>query len=412
MTNKRKQRARTISQKTGMSYKKQPSTSYVRGHLQLRWTKISMTRCPSRSCGRMWKARREMRSGISWTACSRSFPERSDFASSGRSSLQAGLKGRREMPSVLWPWPRRSTTRAGRSSLSHCFRTEALQICEISKASEQFIVEVRRVTGAGHGWDKTGPLKQALAGIQTRTPIMITGYYWDSRTSFKGFERHLRAQLAEPPLDEAQSFSQDGLSVEYKFIKDLGIEVPVISSSMTTLSGQGERDAVRSAIDQKLSKYKLPLIVALDLAGVLGSFMTVEDVVLGELRLLLQVPRTATELAQAEPPRQVRGPGLFHGDSHSAVRARSRLHGVLAFETVFDPNGRGLAVRPGFFANPSPPEARSFDSFAPIPRLVVTKREPGRSSLEWIDGKGSRHKRSSRRSRPLTAVPRGESVPR
>ena len=131
----------------------------------------------------------------------------------------------------------------------------------------------------------------------TRTPIRIVGFGWDGRTSFKGLKSYLLNQLRGAVRPEGpQSFSKGGFSISYEFIEHpLDREVPAVFSTSTTFHG-GERDQVHEAINDKLSKYKLPLIVALDLAGVLSPFETVEEVLLGEVQLLLRVPTTAAEL--------------------------------------------------------------------------------------------------------------------
>lgn len=262
---------------------------------------------------------------------------------------------------------------------------------KISKAGVEHVVEVRRVTGKSHGWDKTGPLRKALAEVRTKTPMRVIGYGWDGRTSFKGFKAHLLKQLSATPRPEGpQSFCEGGFSIAYEFVGELGRESSAIFSTSARFSGS-DRARVREAINEKLARYKCPLIVALDLAGVHSPFETVEEVIYGEIQFIVPVSTTATEFEQRrrEPIRQQRAPGLFHGGGHDAIRARERLEGVLAFECSFDIEQKGLTVRPCFFANPSTPEPNPHTSFAPFPRSVVTKREGDLAWPTWVNAEGS-----------------------
>lgn len=83
----------------------------------------------------------------------------------------------------------------------------------IRRAGEEYFVEVRRVLGETHGWDKSAPLYDAVAGLVTRRPLDIIDAQIDGGASLKGFRRHVEGLRTGPLPEGSQVFRDRGVLV-------------------------------------------------------------------------------------------------------------------------------------------------------------------------------------------------------
>jgi len=155
--------------------------------------------------------------------------------------------------------------------------------------------------------------------------------------------------------------------------------VPVIFGWSGGFSHGDDRTQVRAAIQEKLGKYKLPLVVALDFFHPLRPFETTEDVLLGALAYSIPVdldggPGGAPTFTRIQD-------GLLVERGHGGRRARARLQALLPFHLPYGPDGR-LLFYGRILANPLLEEPLPLKEFAPMPRLVVSKSKPGH--MEYV----------------------------
>jgi len=135
-----------------------------------------------------------------------------------------------------------------------------------------------------------------------------------------------------------------------------------------------DADRVEVAINEKLRVYKQPIIVALDLAGVLYSFGDVIDAFYGERKIIVPI-----HMGGAEPPEEARlGPmeeGMLVGRDRNAKRARERLIALLPFEWGLSASNEGerFEVIARVLANPASDPPRALEEFHPIPRFIVSE---------------------------------------
>ena len=142
-----------------------------------------------------------------------------------------------------------------------------------------------------------------------------------------------------------------------------------------------DHDTVRAAIDEKLKRYKVPLIVALEMVDCIGAFETVEDVLYG--RTVMKIPINTATGGPAGPLELGRAKdGIVVRRDHNAERARDRLDAILPFQVHCRDDGFRVAAR--VLANPFTLERPELLEFRPIPRLVVTESTRGQVVLQMF----------------------------
>lgn len=243
----------------------------------------------------------------------------------------------------------------------------------IRKGGAVYLVEVRRVAGPLQDVFSTGIslLRDALRELKTRRPISIRHTRIDGQSSIKPFVKHLRELFAGPSPDGLQVFDQKGVCVHFDVHKELDIEVSAIAGwTGEPMLGAGDED-IRAAIHEKLGRYKVPLIVALDLRNLPWSFHAVEDVVLGHN--VIKVPIRMDGGDVDEPVRVARAAdSIFAEAGSNGERARTRLQALLPFRLSSLDSGL-YSVQARVIANPALNPFPQLCEFDPIPRLVVTE---------------------------------------
>ncbi len=270
----------------------------------------------------------------------------------------------------------------------------------IRRDAVEYMVEVRRVFGRSADDIRTRVLVQrALKRIRTATPLNIRAMRVDGSASLKPFAEHVQRILATRPLpSEPQHFAAPGIAITFE-VTDPGGDDPIFPAvfgwPVKMLYGN-DADRVEAAIDEKLRVYKQPIIVALDLDGVLGSFGDVLEAFYGERRIIVPV-----RMDQNSPSEEARlGPmqdGMLVGRDRNAARARERLIGLLPFSWGLSAsNGSdGFDVFARILANPASAPPRAFEEFQPIPRFIVSEfRGADTAMMRWeppVDPSGWRH---------------------
>lgn len=256
---------------------------------------------------------------------------------------------------------------------------------KITKGETAFVVEVRRVAAPERNPSRRdiARLRDAFGDFKTRTPISIRAASLGGGASLKPFVAYVKGLLAKNPKSKHYSFHEGEVFVGFEVYKRLTEPICVVVAWSGGIVCGDQHKEVRSCIDEKLAKYKLPLIVALDFEDFVNPFATVEDVLLG--KEVFQVPIDFA--GRGKPARPYLGRangGILVRRTADGVRARARLQGVLAFG-LLDAGGLGLRSERGCSENPAARTALHLREFAPIPRLVVTEETRSERKLRYLD---------------------------
>ncbi|ATB29996.1 hypothetical protein [Melittangium boletus] len=256
----------------------------------------------------------------------------------------------------------------------------------IRKGNAVYLVEVRRAAGPLRDVmsKDISRLRDALSGLKTRTPIGIRRARINGQSSLKPFLKHLQALLAVPRPDEIQVFDQDGVYVQFHVHKALETEVSALAGWMGAPMHGQNLDAVRAAIHEKLGKYKVPLIVALDLRNLPESFHAMEDIVLGQT--IVKVP-IRTDGGDFDDTVQVvrANDSIFAETGSNGERARTRLQALLPFQ-LRSLDSKLYTVQVRVFANPVLDPFLQLHEFDPIPRFIVTEETAEGRVMNYMVG--------------------------
>jgi hypothetical protein len=255
---------------------------------------------------------------------------------------------------------------------------------KIAKDAAVHVVEVRRVE-APKLYPSTVELnriRDALENVTTRTPVSIVGASFRGNVSLKKFTRHMTKVLSGSPTPGLQTFDHEGVYVAFDVHADFGVPMPAYFGCRYAPIFGSQRDDVRKHLNEKLSTYKTPLIVALDFVDQMDAFKEVEEVLLG--REVTHVPIVFGSAARIAPYAGRAKDGLLYHRGGDGNRARSRLQAVLAFGLVRAQDD-GIAIVARVFTNPAAAHPLNLREFAPIPRLVVVEEAADHRKLRYLD---------------------------
>jgi hypothetical protein len=244
----------------------------------------------------------------------------------------------------------------------------------IQKDGRQYLVEIRRVIDNRRKEDEMGLLRvrDALRHIETNTPLMLHSVKVSGSASLKRFVKHIERALSGPRPTGLQEFSEKDVLICYEVCPPLSDGLKVLAASylpMEIIHGF-PTDDIRKAINEKLGKYKVPLIVALDLVDSYLSFDAVESVLFGERAFTFDFDPEQGLVGEPRPGRT--SSGLLVKRGADSDRARNRLLAALPFRLkVTDPDNP-FQLHACLLANPAQEPPHDFKEFAPFPRLVVT----------------------------------------
>lgn len=239
----------------------------------------------------------------------------------------------------------------------------------IRKGDAEFVVEVTRVTGRLSRENASDAayrrIHQELEGKTTRTPISLRMSHVDGKASLKPFVRELEALLVNPPVtDDCHTISYEGVTVMFDIADPFETPFPMLLGGHERFSMGSESDLIVAAVEDKVHKYKHPLIVALDLVGLGAGFNAVSDALAGTK--VFRIPVNLEKGGGSGAPSV--------GRLNDATLTHERLLAVLAFEWR-----QGLSwlhvVEPRLFV-PLGRSADTFRDFAPIPIQNPCGEEP------------------------------------
>lgn len=237
----------------------------------------------------------------------------------------------------------------------------------VQKGTAEFYVEARHVPGDLGLPPAYQRVEAALKGIRTRTPATFHKMEVDPRASLRPFKAFLRRALDEkrPGL---QVFQAPGIFISFELLlPGLDDEIGVFSGHVGDAIWFDDRPQIRAALDEKLRKYRFPLIIALHGIDAGDLFRAAEEELFGGV--VYQIPISDETGRPAAPARLARASdsAVARRDSDGA-RVRARLEALLPFETLV--TDRGFSVRARVLANPARPEVRGFEEFRPLPVLA------------------------------------------
>lgn len=254
----------------------------------------------------------------------------------------------------------------------------------ISRNDRTYIVEVVRVTRSRPANEEAAILRvrDALAACLTNTPIQLNTVHVSGGASLKPFVRHIQKVLSCPPPKGIQAFHNGDVHITYEVHPPLssGIKVPAIAFLPGRVLHGGGQELIRDKLNEKLSRYKFPIVVALDFFDLSLSFSAVKDVLLGDRVITYDFSPTDGLIGEGRPGRS--DSGLLMDPGHNGVRARSRLVGALPFRLCGSAPDGSWEVAVQLIANPAYEPLHDFAEFAPIPRFVAQRDSEGRTFLE------------------------------
>jgi len=205
----------------------------------------------------------------------------------------------------------------------------------------------------------------------------------DGRASLKPFVKHLRKLLASNPRPKSYSFHEGDVFVGFDVHRRRDEPMDVVVGLPDQVIFGGQHDVVRSHIDEKLAKYKIPLIVALDFMDCTAPFTTVEDVLLGRRVFHSSIDPSGRGAVGKPQAGRARDSILVRRDA-DGERARKKLQAVLAF-MLMHTDHEALEVHARVFGNPAAEVPLRLREFAPIPRLVVVEQTETQRRLQYLD---------------------------
>jgi hypothetical protein len=258
----------------------------------------------------------------------------------------------------------------------------------ITKNGVEFVVEVMRV-------EKRDPFEEAISRIRdafdpytTHRPISISAAHVDGSASLKRFVRHV-LDLEDAPASKTRGrFNESGVHIVFD-LHERQAEPRHILLSWSPGARFGVHVAdIREAIAAKTKHYKLPLIVALDLVGVLQPFEETQSALYGNQVFSVPVWR-----GRGEPPAEmpevslIRIPdGPLTERGAAGDRARARLIGVLPFQVSLDFQHH-FSVNAALLGTLQATR-ELVAPFAPVPHCVPTEIGEREATMTWFGGEG------------------------
>lgn len=253
----------------------------------------------------------------------------------------------------------------------------------ITKGDAVFVIEATRVAAQATSPSQSdlNRIADALAGITTLTPITITNISLNGSASLKPFRRHIRELLAGSPCPGPHHFHQGDVFVGFDVEPELSEPHSAYAGCNYNPIHGGQLNEVRARLNEKLAKYKFPLVVALHFFDTPNPFKAVEEVLFGRQVIQASVDVVGRKLGKPRAGRAADGLLSHRGDE--GKRARARLQAVLAFTVSHERNG--LSIRARVITNPASTAPLKLTEFVPIPRLVVVEETNGYRKLKYLD---------------------------
>jgi hypothetical protein len=259
----------------------------------------------------------------------------------------------------------------------------------IERDGRSLLVEVVRVEHIEPMEAAMSRIRDALDGERTLRRIYVTSAHVDGAASLKPFFQHVLSLSSLPGSEElrGQVFQSEGVLVVFDLLPPEHEPVNVIFG-WTPGPRFGDSVAeIRAAIAKKVKAYKLPLVVAVDLANIIRPFHDTRSAVYGSeaFRIPIDVnPASPTAgTALAEGSWVVLPDGPLNAFGSAGERARNRLVAVLPLQVYLN-NARYYVVNAALLGNPLLPDTSVLAPFAPIPRCVPKTIKAGQATMTWL----------------------------
>jgi len=257
----------------------------------------------------------------------------------------------------------------------------------IEKDACSFIVEVVRVEVVKPEDQAIARIRDALAGRTTHRPICIRSVNVSGSASLKRFVDHVLALSDAPPETTHELFQEAGVLVAFDLLPRVEEPWPVYSGSVLGARFCGSTPEIRNAVAKKVKAYKLPLVVAVDLVGVVRAFHEARSAIYGSEAFRIPIDLNPDSpnagISLAEGGWMVLPDGPLNLPGRVGERARARLLGVLPFQVNLDGAFRYI-VNAALLGNPLLPDPAVLAPFAPIPRCVPTSIREGTATMTWL----------------------------
>lgn len=253
----------------------------------------------------------------------------------------------------------------------------------IRKGSAEFVVEVRRIVGDLRLPPAYERLRASLRDIPTKTPAHFTMIEVGGGASLNRFREFLLQVLRER-RSGPQEFREPGVRICFELhLTPRETETEVFFSygrrEMITLD---DRPKVRAALDEKLKRYRFPLIVALQGIDDGDLFRAAEDVMYGSIVATFPISRASGEPLPPAHVERLPDSAVLRRNS-DGDRVRARLEALLPF-TLQIASGRGFMLRARVLGNPGRPEVPGLREFLPIRSVLPV--DPERMGYVGSDG--------------------------
>jgi hypothetical protein len=253
----------------------------------------------------------------------------------------------------------------------------------IVKGGANFLVEARSVVGPFGLPSAYQRLEAELARTRTRTPAVFHTMQVDGRASLKRFKAFLLGALEEKRQGRIVYQEEDPpVLICFELLPPLDEEVGVFTGHQGEATWFDDRPAVQVALDDKLDKYRFPLIVALQGIDTGNLFDAAEETLFGTEVVKIPIGHaTGGPVGPASLARQPDAIGLR--PNSDGERVRNQLEALLPFEVLV--GDEGFKVRARLLANPLKTDVVGLEEFRPIPSLLPIG--PGRLAYVGREGK-------------------------
>lgn len=253
----------------------------------------------------------------------------------------------------------------------------------IRRNAADFVVEVRQVIGDARlpNEREIERVYHALRGIRTRTPLALDAVSVSPAAPLGRFRKFVEETLVRRPRGQLV-FRDEGVLITFELLPELDAPIGAIAMHSGPAQWIDDRPDAEAAVQEKLKRYKCPLVIALDMVDCFDPFQTAEAVMCGSEVIRIPI-NMATGVAAGEPQSARSANAIVLGRDRDAARARGRLQALLPFEVRRSRHGVSIHAR--VLSNPYRVESE-LPEFEPIPVLTITGQDERSLTMEYVRG--------------------------
>lgn len=243
----------------------------------------------------------------------------------------------------------------------------------ITKGEARFLIEVVQFAQQDPDAPQVAWIRDAFVGRTTHRPISIVTASIEGSASLRPFVDYVMGFDGLSRMRRRRRFRSQGVHVLFDLHPSFDAPMPVIFGWGGRTRYGLPKEEIRERIARKVKKYKAPIIVALDVVGVVHPQHATDEAFYGTTTYNYPFdPERGVDVGvEATMGRLL--DGLLNQRGRDGDRVRERLVAVLPFEVdhALD-NDLLFRVAPALLANPLHPQASLLRAFSPIPRFVAT----------------------------------------